>query len=171
MELDKYYMGKWISQCSGVVWGDNVEQDDFLKSQGYSTHGKKYGGTIYEPHYTIYEYDGYGNECLVDIYLNEDVVYMFKIDDMPSRLMFMKEYSSIFKRKDESGFAPYGRLTDCSYLNKNSIKSVEIKTRTDGDADVVAYDNDGRSFILFHQFPHDMAREYINENFYYDHDN
>ena len=101
-----------------------------------------------------------------DISFSTDV-NNFYIDDMPSLLMFMKEYNQIFPNKilKDSKFI---RLVNGEFFNKSFIKEIwALKTKEKDKLKVTVggYDKKGESIKILIDVDYKYGQGFISDNF------
>lgn len=116
----KYDLGKWIEDGYELPdWVDDTEFSDYLELCGFYPHcAFKWG----EDGNGICFYEKYnGNQffCNLD---HDHNVFHFYIPNMPSFLMFKKEYSDSFCISQTK----FARIDDLSLLNKDKIVEMNL---------------------------------------------
>lgn len=95
-----YNNGVWETGAAIQDWKEGEEFEDFLKKNKYSQKvTKSYGCEGLE---NLEIYSGIGDEksFLASVCPLGDEIYIVKLPDFPSLMMFLKDYSSFFEIED-----------------------------------------------------------------------
>lgn len=161
MRIDRFYRGEWLYEdVQFIDWGDDEDQEDFFEKNGFSGNVAWGIGTDqYQRHLNFYESNKENNRWLVDFSFDDNTCYFLIINDVPSLLMFLKEYKSVFEDKI-TDFVE----TPTGLINKRFIKKVYIDRQYGDMCDVIADLEDGGSIRLVRS-NESYSRSFMSDNF------
>lgn len=98
MKVDKYEMGKWIKEYVDLPWEDDADESRFLENNGFSTYSYVLKSDTCQ--FRLFQHESNSSFLVdVDFDFEETIFYYVLIENVPSLLMFFKEFN--LKRKIE----------------------------------------------------------------------
>jgi hypothetical protein len=153
MKIWMYSLGEWIKDGYELLdWNDDEDESNWFTRNGFDTYFREKIGKREDLNcITFFESSIQDNEQTLFLCRIPSMVkdFYFFIPDMPSFLIFKKEYGVLFVRpiliKDSSGH----------YLPLNSIKNFRISKRTSSECLTMSHSEYGEDEICSWDFVED----------------